>query len=513
MSRREAMERELLLHAERERRRRLDGAIGSLADFIRLVWEYAEPGRPLLWSWHIPVVCDELERVFRGDIESLVLAQPPRTMKSYLVNVFFPAWAWLRAPALQFLCVSNSDDLSIRDSRRMRNIVTSPTYADLLARWTQRTGEPGWELSKDQRAKTNFTNTRGGGRECVPIRGTVTGRGCDYLLLDDVYDAKEAVKGDPVRIGERMAEAVNTHDTVLLSRFNPGGPKRKICIMQRLHDADLAGVLIGRGEPSLVLPMEYEPREADPRDRRTTPGEVLVPPEWLPRPLPEWKAALGHQASGQLQQRPMPPTGGLFQAGAVLWLDRARWPSKFKVQAQGWDLAMGAQDGASYTAGFVGGLWEGRVYVCAGYHGLWEIQGQTAAISRARKEHPEARRTWIEDRANAKAAISLLRRDLPGLIPVQPDGDKVARAQAWAPYVDAGNVVLPCRCGAEGLHRHPDINASPGEPWAVETVREMVSFPRGELRDRVDALGYLVRGLLERASSGGVTLSEGESAA
>lgn len=494
--------RELLaVEAERQRRRELDQRIGRLYPFVRAMWSAAEPGRPYLDNWHVEVVCETLEGVARGDATELVLCQPPRTMKSYLVNVFFPAWVWLRHPEYQFLCVSNSDDLSVRDSMRMRRVVTSEGYRELVARQAQRGVTPVWSMSREQASKVNFQNDAGGGRECAGVQARVTGKGCDYLLLDDLYDAKEVLFGDPARVAERMAEAVATHDGALLSRFNPGGPKRKICIMQRLHEGDIAGELIRRGAPSLVLPMEFDPSTADPRDRRTKVGEVLVPEAWLPQPLEAWKVALGAQASGQLQQRPVSPTGGMFKVGSWMWLDRTQYPTAYKREASGWDFAVGASEGSAATAGFVGGWHGGRVYLTGGYHGHVEVTGMVAMVKTCAREHPRCKRHVFERRAAAAPVLDLVRETVPGALGVEPDGDKVARAQKWSSYQEAGNIVLPCRCGREGLHTHADLATLPGEPWAVALVSECASFPRGVLKDRVDAAGYCVRDLFERSSS------------
>ncbi len=508
--------RELLaVEAERARRRELDRRIGSLYAFVRAMWSAAEPGRPYLDNWHVQVVCDALEAVERGDVASLVLCQPPRTMKSYLVNVFFPAWVWLKHPEMKFLSVSNDKELSTRDSMRMRRVVMAPEYLELVARVAQRGIAPAWGMSKEQAEKSNFQNTIGGARQCVPVGGTITGKDADYILIDDPYDASDALLGDAARIAERMAEVVSIHDGVLLSRFNPGGPKRTICIMQRLHEADLAGELIRRGYPSLVLPMEYDPSAADPRDIRTQPGERLVADVWLP-PAPagqdqleNWKARLGAQASGQLQQRPVPPTGGLFPVGCWMWLDRSAFPpdEDFRRMASGWDFAVGASEGSAATAGFVGGWLRGRVYLVGGYAGHVEVTGQVAMVRRAQRDHPRCKRHRFEHRANARAVIDLIREEIPGAKGVEPDGDKVTRAQRWSTYQEAGNIVLPCRCGRQELHTHPDLPTLPGEPWAVELVREAASFPRGALKDRVDAAGYCVRDLFE--SRGSLSVSVG----
>lgn len=487
--------------AEKRRRVALDTQIDSLYAFVQAMWSAAEPGRPYLDNWHVGAVCGALESVERGDMQSLVLCQPPRTMKSYLVNVFFPAWVWLRHPEYQFLCVSNSDDLSIRDSLRMRNVVSSPAYQALIARAAQRGIAPAWTLSRVQREKTNFQNSQGGGRECAPINGMVTGRGCDYLLLDDIYDAKAAIKGDPQRIAERMAEAVQVHDGVLLSRFNPGGPKRKITIMQRLHEADIAGTLIARGEPNMVLPMEFDPGRADPRDIRTTPGEVLVPEAWLPQPLPAWKAALGGQASGQLDQRPNPPSGGVLPSEWWRYVDVLHMPdpASMEVVWQAWDLAFGGKTSADYCVGAVAGLLAGVIYGIDMERLRAEFPGQHDAIRRLSDRHPETFGIAIENAANGKAAKASLENPatsrgepLPGIVLVSVKEDKVARAQAWSPVLEAGNMILPCRCGRADPHPHTAAEMHLVEPWARVLVTEAAAFPKGANDDQVDAWGLAV---------------------
>jgi phage terminase large subunit-like protein len=94
--------------------------------------------------------------------------------------------------------------------------------------------------------------------------------------------------------------------------------------------------------------------------------------------------------------------------------------------------------------------------------------------------------------------VSVLRAKIPGLILVPPVGDKVARAQSWQPYVASGNVILPCTCGQSEPHHHEvAASALPAEPWVREFVAEHASFPKGTLKDQVDATSYLIKPLLE----------------
>lgn len=56
---------------------------------------------------------------------------------------------------------------------------------------------------------------------------------------------------------------------------------------------------------------------------------------------------------------------------------------------------------------------------------------------------PTTQAKLVEDKANGPAVIQMLRREIPGLISINPVGGKVVRAQAVSPDVEAGNVYLP----------------------------------------------------------------------
>ena len=79
----------------------------------------------------------------------------------------------------------------------------------------------------------------------------------------------------------------------------------------------------------------------------------------------------------------------------------------------------------------------------------------------------------IEDKANGSAVIQMLTHEIPGLLPVNPQGGKVARAAAVSPLIEAGNIYLP----------HPDY-----APWVRGFIEECVQFPNGAQGDQVDAM-------------------------
>lgn len=160
----------------------------SLAAFVAQAWHIVEPGQDYVHGWHIDAMAEHLEAITYGDEDynRLLINIPPGHMKSLMVGVFWPAWEWgpCNLPHMRYLCASHSLELGIRDSMRMRRLITSDWYQ---ARW------PHVKLTADQNQKTKFENTATGFRQAVAA-GSITGsRGdrviClpyDSLVLSDI---------------------------------------------------------------------------------------------------------------------------------------------------------------------------------------------------------------------------------------------------------------------------------------------------------------------------------------
>ena len=477
---------------EKKREQREREAIYSFAAFVKLMWSVVEPS-PLKWSWHMEVICDALQSVAEGRCKRLVINIPPGFSKSLLTSVFFPAWKWLRWPSDRSLYLSHNLELARRDSQRTREVLRSPEYQSILSR-TKKV----WSFARDQNETLNFQNSARGFRYCASLGAGITGKRGDNIVIDDPHDVKEATQGAPDRIAERMAELGANFDQAVRSRLNDPLTGTIIIIMQRVHEIDLTGhVLSGPGKwETLILPMRYDPERPDPRDRRTVAGELLDAERFPEHVVLENETALGAQASGQYQQAPVAPGGGMFPIAAWTFLDRRAFPQSYEREAAGWDLAFGANKSGAYHAGVFGGLKKGKVYTYGEVHVRCDMGELLARMAVARKTWPEAKAWCVEDKAAGRPATEIASESIPGMILVQPSGDKTARAQAWQPYVRAGNIVLPCTCGVTTLHHHEQANALPAEPWVVEFVTELSMFPKGALKDRLDAAGYLYRELL-----------------
>lgn len=323
----------------------------SLHSFTRGAWEVIEPGRQFVDNWHLHAICDHLEAVSKGQIKRLVINVPFRTSKSTFTSVCWPAWTWLKDPSHQWLCGSYAEKLSIRDSLKMRRLITSDWFTSF---WPERI-----ELAPDQKEKRRFQNTKNGHRIAFSMTGGVMGDGGDTMLIDDPHD-RDAAESEVQR-----PAALDTYDGALVTRLNDPDSSAIVIIMQRLHEEDLAGhVLKEKGWTHLMLPMEYEPERhcrtvigfSDPR---TKPGELLWPNRFSRATVDNLKIRLGeYGTSGQLQQRPSPAGGGILKTKHFqLWPAGKALPI-FKLILQSYDTAYTDKTENDPTACTVWGIFD-----------------------------------------------------------------------------------------------------------------------------------------------------------
>jgi hypothetical protein len=168
-----------LLQIEAERLTR------DLPAFVRAAWPILEPVTPLLWNWHLDLICDYLtlikearfKDVCGAHCEGIIFNVPPRTMKSLLITVMFPAWLWTSDPARRWMFASYAEKLSTQHSVYRRNIMRSPWYQE---RWGHVV-----RFSRDQNQKTQYENTARGSMLATAMGALATGFGGDVLVFDD----------------------------------------------------------------------------------------------------------------------------------------------------------------------------------------------------------------------------------------------------------------------------------------------------------------------------------------
>ena len=112
-----------------------------------------------------------------------------------------------------------------------------------------------------------------------------------------------------------------------------------------------------------------------------------------------------------------------------------------------------------------------------------------AAIKACHAKFPQANAVLIEDKANGPAIISELQKEIAGVVPVNPEGGKLARAQATAPLWESGSIELP------------DPQAF-GCNWIEDYLHNICTFPKAAHDDDVDATSQALIYMRSRLGGG-----------
>jgi predicted phage terminase large subunit-like protein len=259
----------------------------------------------------------------------------------------------------------------------------------------------------------------------------------------------------------------------------------------RWHEDDLVGRLLElqKHDPQadqwrvVCFPAVFEGNDeyTHPSDRREI-GESLWPGKYPLEDLNRIKATLGsYEWAGLFQQRPAPSGGGIFMTSWWGYYDNASLPNGFDEIIQSWDMTFKDAGTSDFVVGQVWARAGERYYLLDQVRERLDFPGTIRAVMNLSYRWPEAKLKLVEDKANGPAVISMLKRELSGLVPVEPQGSKEARAYAVSALVESGNVFLPARAS-----------------WLDDFIAESASFPNGRHDDQIDAMTQALNRLSHR---------------
>src|SRR5712672_458397 len=96
--------------------------------FVQKVFVTLTPGQIFIHSWHLDAIADRLEQVRLGKITRLIINMPPRSLKSIMSSVAFPAFVLGLDPSRRIICASYSGELAKKHSNDFRAVLESPWY-------------------------------------------------------------------------------------------------------------------------------------------------------------------------------------------------------------------------------------------------------------------------------------------------------------------------------------------------------------------------------------------------
>ena len=409
----------------------------------------------------------------------LLIETPPQHGKSITVTETFPSWYLGRYAHDRVIEASYNEDTARRFGRKNQEKL-------------EHFGKTLFGTGKGKIwTSTEFELDNGWGRMISRgIMSGITGNPANLMIIDDPIKNRE--EADSAVYREKVWEE---WQNTLKSRLAAGA--KVIVIMTPWHEDDLAARM-QRAEKSLTLlriPVEAE--ENDPLGR--PPGDSLCPElgkdnKWLEQLKDSY---INDPASGGLrawqalyQCSPRVEGGNLVLREWWRYYD-PRDINTYPVTVISVDAAF--KDAA--TNDFVAiEVWSkiGACYYCRYcLNRHLDFPETVQAIRTVRGLYPETMYVLIEDKANGSAAIQVLQKEFPGVVPVNPKGGKSARVNAVSPAIESGNVFLP-----------------EGEPWAAEMVDQFTAFPAGSHDDMVDACTQALSFLL--FSHGGFADAENE---
>jgi predicted phage terminase large subunit-like protein len=462
---------------------------GSLAAFLRCAWKIPEPSTQYLHNWHIDAISEYLTAVSKGQIKRLVINMPPRMIKSTAVTIMWPCWEWTLNPYERFILSSYSGKLSQAHSMTRRSIIESDWYQ---RRWgwemtpegvyvlDEKGNQKPWvQLADDQNRQAEYQNTRAGRMQTTSTGGTVTGLGGNKIVIDDPHNVEQA-ESDTER-----ESAVRFNDKTLFTRLDDKKNGAIVCVMQRLHEKDYAGVVLRRGWEHLKIPNPNATKTTYilPISKKKITREVgqLMWPEREGEPeIAEARIALGEYGfAGQYGQEPSPADGVIFKRR--FWKYYKALPT-LEAKVMSYDCAFKDLVTSDYVAGLVGGKRAADIYII---DYMLDHLGYSATKSHMQLwmngKHSDYTACLIEDKANGTAIIEELQRSFANVIAVNPLGGKIARARAASPTLEAGNVWLP----------DPEVFPE-SAVWVQALIESCTKFPRGANDDDVDAFTQLV---------------------
>lgn len=434
-----------------------------LHDFIR----YINPD--YIVSHFSSTVCDALDEfivsMMNGERPVIILGAPPQHGKSDIVSRYLPAYVFGKYPDLRLAGLSYGKDLASDMNRDVQRVMMSDEYRALFPESCLNAKRV---VTVEVEAKRNSETFEIVGRKGTYISqgvgGPLTGKKVDLGIIDDpIKNAKEALSSTTKQ------SVWNWYVSTFKTRLSKNSGE--IIMATRWAEDDLSGRVMKQNQRCKVLQFPAIDEK----------GNALVPELHPIDKLLETKAILGDYFwSAMYQQSPKPAGGTIFKDEWIRYYSKRDLPRKFDKAIQSWDMTFKDSEGSDYVVGQVWGKKGANSYLIHQVRKRMSFTETLKAVKRMTEDYPEARSKLVEDKANGSAVIDTLKSTVSGLIPIEPDGSKVARAHACTAEWEAGNIFLP----------HPDE-----APWVVDMVSELTSFPVGAHDDTVDAMTQGVRHL------------------
>ena len=451
--RREKEAKLLLAMAEKARR--------SFRHFIR----YVAPD--YIFNWHHLVLIDALQRLAERKYQRLIVMEPPRHGKSYLVSILFPAWCFARNSSEHIIVASYAVSLASRMSRDCQRVLSSDRFTQMFPTLSFSEAKEVGAIRTGHR----FDMPGGGHYIAAGVGGGITGEGATIGIIDD--PVKNSEEADSMTYREKAWE---WYATTFSTRFETGAIE--VVCQTRWHEDDLTGRILEKkknGTEVIRFPALCEEAEAH---RQI--GDALWP-EFYPREvLLERQAENGSRAWNALyQQRPAPDEGSTIKRRWFGYYDPREYKFENKKVDYYFDTAYTEEEKNDPTGG-IAYVKEGAYFYVLEFHVDWmDFEAQIEFVKDFCKRNGYSYRSIarVEPKATGKTLASTMKKST-GLNIAEgkpPKGDKVARAHSCQGTLEGGRVLLPR-----------------GMAWVDRFLAQCAAFPNAAHDEEVDCLTGMI---------------------
>ena len=481
---------------------------GSFKAFIRYFFPIVEGPNFIFKEHHLEII-KELELVYEGTTKRLIINIPPGYGKTELVVVQFCAWCYAKTQDCRFLNLSYTSDLTSTNSVKIKDIIATKQFQML---WPT-------EFSKEINGKEHWKTRQKGEFRAKSTGGAVTGFRAGRMgdedeenyTLETPEDEGDWLDDDDAEIMAGMASAPrefhgaliiddpikpeDAESDVLRNKMNRrmvSTLKSRIMhedvpvilIMQRVHDDDPAGFMIGdkdkpeepggTGDFFKIIKIEAIRKDAKGKEYALWPAKDSL------KYLQYYRKAAPYEFESQYQQNPVPDDGIFFQRKQFNRYDLKDIPRGEDFGSCDYATNKDAGDftelgvfrvtpnGDIYVKDWWSGqestdIWVENELDLAIAHNVTRWAGETGPIRRA--VEPWLRRRMVE----RKYAMVL------DWYP-HSEATKEENARGFQALVAAGRVYVPREA-----------------PWAENLIDQLCRFPRGKFDDKVDTCSIFAK--------------------
>jgi len=373
----------------------------------------------------------------------------------------FISWCLAKNPASKFIHLSYSDDLALDNSSQTKEYIESEPFQAL---WKMK-------LKKDAQGKKKWFNESGGGVYATASGGAITGFGAGVAeseMFSGAIIIDDPLKPDDANSDAKRSAVNERYNSTIRSRVNDRETPI-IVIMQRLHEEDLSGFLLGGGSGEewthLCLPALDDNNNPLWEDKHTF------------QELEQIRQANRYNFAGQYMQTPAPAEGGEWRKDWFRIMDKSEIP----IQSLKWELIIdGAytKDTKNDPSGFqIGAKWDNNYVIWSSIDKYLEMPELIKFIpNHINISGVDVSLSLVEPKASGKSIVQIIRQqtsvNIAEIKTTFVNSSKIENARACSHFIEGGRVIL--------------IKGA----WNEHFLHQVAIFPNGKHDEHIDLTCY-----------------------